>query len=231
MRLGGDYFCIATPGFRGHHEAGPAQLGEPDQGRLRPDRHSQARRLFGYSFDSRLAYCCPGLGPVVLGLSVIMNKHRRIQAWPGLQAPSADNEVAALGMGVNNVQGQGHGRGPGAQPTPGWPVPCYAPLQPAISSLSAFTMMETIIVPVHGRAGRHGLGHRLHPWRGPSSPPCRSCSAWWGVTGDSFRLPPAALRGDSGARPSWCGPQGGHGQGGAEAPLALLRGGRLTREV
>ena len=141
MRLGGDYFCIATLGFvvivrqvllnwegltRGAF--GLTNIPRPE--------------FFGFALDSRLSYCSL-VWLVLLALGAVMyniGESRLGRAFKAIR----DNEIAALGMGIRNVQvkitavalGSAYAGVAGA---------LYAHYAGYIEP-SAFTMMETIIV-------------------------------------------------------------------------------------
>ena len=101
MRLGGDYFCIATLGFVVISQQlllnwegltrGPFGL----PGIPRPN-------LFGFSFDSRLSYCIL-VWFFVFILGVVMNNIAESRLGRAFKA-IRDNETAALGMGVNTLR-------------------------------------------------------------------------------------------------------------------------------
>jgi len=98
MRLGGDYFCIATLGFvvimqqvfLNWEDLTRGAFGLP--GIPRP-------AIFGHSFDSRLSYCLL-VWVFVLILSILMNNIASSRLGRAFMA-IRDNETAALGMGVN----------------------------------------------------------------------------------------------------------------------------------
>ncbi len=98
MRLGGDYFCIATLGFvviiqqllLNWEALTRGAFGLP--GIPRPS-------LFGFSFESRFSYCLLVWFFVFL-LSILMNNIAGSRLGRAFMA-IRDNETAALGMGIN----------------------------------------------------------------------------------------------------------------------------------
>ena len=141
MRLGGDYFCIATLGFVVIMRQVLLNWESLTRGAFgltdipRPE-------LFGFSFDSRISYCFL-VWLVLLALSVIMNNVGESRLGRSFKA-IRDNEIAALGMGINNVQTKVVAVALGSAYA-GLAGSLYAHYAGYIEP-SAFTMMETIIV-------------------------------------------------------------------------------------
>lgn len=141
MRLGGDYFCIATLGFVviirqvllnwETLTRGPFGL----TGIPRPE-------IMDFSFDSRLSYCLL-VWTVVVILGIMMGNIGESRLGRAFKA-IRDNEIAALGMGINNVQVKVLAVALGSAYA-GVAGSLYAHYTGYIEP-SAFTMMETIIV-------------------------------------------------------------------------------------
>jgi len=101
MRLGGDYFCIATLGFvviiqqvfLNWENLTRGPMGLP--GIPRP-------HVFGYFFDSRLSFCIL-VWAFVFILCVVMNNIAGSRVGRAFKA-IRDNEAAALAMGVNTLR-------------------------------------------------------------------------------------------------------------------------------
>ncbi len=141
MRLGGDYFCIATLGFvviiqqllLNWENLTRGAFGLP--GIPRP-------ALLGYAFDSRLSFCLLVWALVAI-LSVLMNNIAGSRLGRAFMA-IRDNETAARGMGVNTFQVKVIAVAMGAM---------YAGVGGALFAHytgyidpSSFSVMETIIV-------------------------------------------------------------------------------------
>ncbi len=223
MRLGGDYFCIATLGFVVIMRQVLLNWESLTRGAFgltgipRPE-------LFGFSFDSRLAYCCL-VWAVVLGLSVMMNNIGESRLGRAFKA-IRDNEIAALGMGVNNVQVKVIAVALGSAYA-GLAGSLYAHYAGYIEP-SAFTMMETIIVLCMAVLG--GMGSVSGSILGAAIlTAVPELLRLMGVTG-TLSIYRQLLYGVILVVAILVRPQGVMGK--VEfRPLALFKGGRLTRDV
>ena len=100
MRLGGDYFCIASLGFVVIIKQILLNWESLTRGAF-GIKGIPPPEIFSFFFDTRLSYCLL-VWIVTISLGILM--HNIGEARPGRAFKAVrDNEVAAISMGINNV--------------------------------------------------------------------------------------------------------------------------------